>query len=65
MEIESQEEEVEVKRKKKISKVVVNKEEKNLFKDRIEGLLKQIQFDQKRSQKLHWSEFLQLMNHFN
>jgi hypothetical protein len=45
MEIESQEEEVEVKRKKKISKVVVNKEEKNLFKDRIEGLLKQIQFD--------------------
>lgn len=45
MEIESQEEEIEVKRKKKISKVVVNKEEKNLFKDRIEGLLKQIQFD--------------------
>lgn len=50
-------------RKKKIKKPendTVKQYGKNVI-----AVLKKINFDEKRSSKLHWSDFLQLLLHFN
>ena len=47
-------------RKKKIKKKINNEEIKN-FSHKISMILKQSKFDEKRSSKLHWGDFLELL----
>lgn len=65
MECESDEEEVKVKRIKKIKKQKVQKTEKNEFKSKVEKVLVDLKFDKMRSLKLHWTQFVELLNAFN
>lgn len=52
-------------RRKKIKKNNVGKEEINNFKGKLMGILKKSGFDTKRSNKMHWSVFLELLQVFN
>jgi hypothetical protein len=56
MEVESEEEvKVEIGRKKKIKKVVMDKVEKGSMKEKVLKVLETNELTDKRSQKLHWS----------
>ena len=65
MEIESDEENIPIIRKKKIQKTKTKKPQNIQIKATVEKVLEELNFSKSRSQKLHWSEFLEMMNCFN
>ena len=54
-----------VKRRKKIKKKCNSKVDLSNFKNKLMGILKKSEFNNKRSNKMHWSLFLELLQVFN
>jgi 18S rRNA (adenine1779-N6/adenine1780-N6)-dimethyltransferase len=65
LEVDDEMEIEDVPRKKKIKKESAKKKENEVFKKKINKILIDSQFAEKRPNKMHWSEFLELLQIFN